>query len=85
MTSYPFGAPIVVESSDNSQERQIVLPPKALAHTYSAQDPIELANSYGNHNGPSASGHATPSGHKLLSQAQVPDAAERSDPVNAGY
>lgn len=24
-------------------------------------------------------------GHKLLSQAQVPDAAETGDPVNAGY
>ena len=62
MTSYAFGAFIDVESSQTPQERQIVLPPKALARTYSVQDPIELADFNTNHNGPFISEHATPSG-----------------------
>jgi hypothetical protein len=62
MTSSALGAFIDLESSNNSQERQIVLPPKALARTYSVQDPIELADFNRNHSGPSALGHATASG-----------------------
>ena len=62
MTSYAFGAFIDVESTDKPQERQIVLPPKALARTYSVQDPIELADTSVNRNGFSPSGHATPLG-----------------------
>jgi hypothetical protein len=61
MASYAFGSFIDVESSDNSQERQIVLPPKALSRTYAVQDPVELVDFNRNCNRPSVPGHITSS------------------------
>lgn len=55
MSSHVFGAFIDVESSDNP-----VLPPKALARTYSVQDPIELADITPKHHEPPMPENATP-------------------------
>lgn len=82
MASYAFGAFIDVESSNKSQERQIVPPPKAFARTSSVQDriehPIELADFNKIQNGPSASGHATPSGTQT---PHTPSELEMSRPA----
>jgi hypothetical protein len=78
MTSFAFGAFIDVESSSTSQERQIVLPPKAFARTYSVQDPVELADFNRSPYEPSASGHATPSGAQT---PRTPSELELSRPA----